>query len=138
MKAAPILEVRRAIVTRLRADASVTALGSPALGQRIYGERTPATLTWPFVRYGQSDAVSSLGYDITAPIHVFSKAAFTDEAGDISEAIGASLDNLVLTLDGRKAYLQYLGHQIIPDAAEADAWHGVVRIGARVAAECPA
>jgi hypothetical protein len=135
MKAAPILEVRRGIVTHLRADPAVTSLGTPALDARIYGERTPATLTWPFVRYGQSDAV--FGWDVSAPIHVFSKTDYTDEVSAISEAIGESLDDVVLAFaDGRKAHLRYLGHLIIPDGAEASAWHGIVRIGARVAVEC--
>lgn len=139
MSVAPILGLRKAIITHLRADASVTSLGTPALAARIYGERTPAEKVWPFVRYGQSDALA--GYEITAPIHVFSKAEFTDEVAQIAEAIGNSLDpddrGLVLVLsDGRLARLRYLGHQVIPDAAEATAWHAIVRIGANVVKEC--
>ncbi len=134
MSIAPILSLRRAIVTHLRADSTVT---STAVGQRIYGERAPAAPVWPFVRYGQSDAVP--GFQITAPIHVFSKAEYTDEAAEIAEIIGASLSGKVLALDdGRKARLRYAGHQIIPDAAEASAWHAIVRIEANVIAECAA
>lgn len=137
MSVAPILGLRKAIVTHLRADTIVTTLGSPALGARIYGERTPATLTWPFVRYGQSDA--RRGFEITAPIHVFSKATHTDEVAAIAEAIGNSLDGVVLTLaDGRKARLLYISHQVFPDAAEASAWHALVRVDANVVLECAA
>lgn len=134
MSVAPILGLRRAIITHLRADSSVTALVPSA---RIYGERAPATLTWPFVRYGVSDAVP--GYDITVPISVFSKSDYTDEAAAIGETIGASLDSAVLTLsDGRKAVLRYVGMRLIPDADETAAWHGIVTIGARVARDCAA
>lgn len=132
MKVAPILGLRRAIVSHLRADATVTALVPAA---RLYGERVPAEPDWPFMRYGQSDA--GPGFEIVAPIHVFSKAEFPDEAAEIGEAIGASLENRTLTLgDGRRAHLRWLSGQIIPDAAEASAWHAIVRIGATVAAEC--
>lgn len=137
MSVAPILGLRRAIVAHLRADTNVTTLGSPALGARIYGERTPAVLTWPFVRYGQSDARP--GFEITAPLHAFSKATYTDEVAAIAEAIGNSLDGQVMTLaDGRKARLRYVGHQVVPDAAEASAWHAIVRVDANVVLECAA
>lgn len=132
MAVAPILALRKAIVAHLRADNSVT---STAMGTRFYGERAPASPTWPFGRYGVSDAIP--GFDINVPLHVFSKADYTDEAAAIGEAIGASLDSLTLTLgDGRTAHLHYRGMQLLPDAAEAAAWHAVVTIGARVARDC--
>lgn len=131
MSVAPILGLRRAIITHLRADSSVT---STALGNRIYGERAPATPTWPFMRYGVSDAMP--GYDIAVPLSVFSKADYTDEAAAIGEAIGASLDGKALTLgDGRVAHLYFRGMQMLSEP-DGDGWHAVVSIGARVARNC--
>jgi hypothetical protein len=135
----PTLPTRQAIVTHLRADTNVTTLGSPSLGTRIYGERAPGgTLSWPFVRYGQTD-MGQLGGPV--PIHVFSKKQHTDEAATIMAAIVESLGGKTLELeDGRKIRLNYPdagGSQIIPDAAEADAWHGIVRFDAFIPRACP-
>lgn len=130
------LPLRQAIVTRLRADPNVTAVIPAA---QVYGERTPATLTWPFVRYGQSDVGQTSG---SVPLHVFSKAEFTDEAATIAAAIVESLDGKRLDLgDGRKADLNWpeaAGTQIIPDGDEADAWHAIVRFNVTVPRTCPA
>jgi hypothetical protein len=132
MSAAPILALRRAVVPHLRADAAVTAT---AIGSRIYGERAPATPTWPFARYGASDAVP--GFEIEAPIHVFSKDEFTDDVNAIAEAIGNSLDGKVLDLGaGRKAYMTWLGVRVVGDAAEQSEWHAIVRFSATVPRDC--
>jgi hypothetical protein len=132
MSAAPILALRKAIVTHLRADTSVTAL-VPAV--RLYGERAPASPTWPFMRYGVSDAVP--GYEITVPLHIFSKDPFTDDVNAIAEAIGGSLDGKTLSLaDGRSAYLKWESVRVIGDAAEADAWHAIVTVSAMVPRDC--
>lgn len=131
MAVAPILGLRRAIVTHLRADAAVTAT---AVGSRIYGERAPASPTWPFVRYGVSDAA---GDSISVPLHVFSKDDFTDDVNAIAEAMGASLDEKVLTLgDGRKAYLAWQSVTVMGDAEEQSAWHAVVTVQARIPHGC--
>jgi hypothetical protein len=130
MAVAPILGLRRAIVTHLRADATVTGT---AVGSRIYGEKAPASPTWPFARYGVSDAVP--GFDIDAPVHVFSKNPFTDDVNAISEAIAASLDDQVLDLgDGRKAYLAWASTRLV--ASEPDEWHAIVSFSARIPRDC--
>lgn len=130
MSVAPILGLRQAIVTHLRADTNVT---STSVGTRIYGEKSPANLTWPFARYGTSDAVP--GHEIEAPIHVFSKAEFTDDVNAITEAISASLDGAVLTLaDNRKAYLRWTGTRVVPN--EAAEWHAIIGFRATVPREC--
>lgn len=129
MSVAPVLAVRRAIVTHLRADSTVT---STAVGTRIYGERSPAQPTWPFVRYGVSDALP--GHEITASLHIYSKADYTDDVNAIAEAIGNSLDDKVLDLGGDdKAYLSWAGQQLVGDSEE---WHAVVTISARIPREC--
>lgn len=128
------LPTRQAIVAHLRADTDVT---DTAMGVRFYGERTPATVAWPFGRYGQT-SLGQLGGAI--PLHFFSKAQFTDEVATIMAAVVLSLDGKVLTLEGgRKLHLTWPdagGSQIIPDADEANAWHGIVRLDAAMAREC--
>lgn len=121
------LFLRRAIVTHLRADSALVALGSPALAERIYGPRSPGTLTWPFVRVNVSDeGPLRKGTTIRVTVHAFSKAQFDDEVSSINAALTASLEDEVLTLSpGYTAYMRWLGSQVIPDAAEADAYHGV-------------
>ncbi len=130
MAVAPILALRRAIVTHLRADSAVIAT---AVGTRTYGERAPESLTWPFVRYGVSEA--DQGFDITAPLHVFSKDPFTDDVDAIAEAIAESLDGKVLSLgDGRKAYLTWAGTRV--QASTPDEWHAIVSVRAAVPRDC--
>jgi hypothetical protein len=134
------LPLRRAVVTALRDDNNFTALGSPALDARIYGMRTPAPLTWPFTRYGSSDAVPFLGQCLDGArvrfaIHAFSKAKFEDECAEISAGAAAALDGKTIELDAdydATAHLRWLGTQIITDAAEASAWHGIVAFEATV------
>lgn len=126
----PILGLRKAIVTHLRADATVTAT---SIGERIYGEKAPANPTSPFARYGVSDAQP--GYEIDAPLHVFSKDPFTDDVNAVAEAIGTSLDGKVLRLeDGRKAYLTWKNTRVV--ASDADEWHAIVGFTARIPGAC--
>jgi hypothetical protein len=129
MSVAPILMLRRAIVAHLRADAGVTAT---SIGARFYGERAPAQPTWPFGRYGMSDATP--GADIAAPLHIFSKDPFTDDVNSVAEAVAASLDGKVLALaDGSKAYLTWSGTRTV---AGEDEWQAIVTIAARVPRNC--
>ncbi len=129
MSVAPILALRKAITAHLRADTDVLAT---AIGARSYGERPPAEPDFPFLMYGMSDAQP--GYDITAPLHVFSRDPFTDDVNAIAEVVGAALDGKVLALaDGRKAYLTWASVRIVGDEEE---WHAVVTISARVPRDC--
>ena len=134
MSAAPILLMRRAVVAHLRADAVVTSLLPSG---RIYGERPESNAVRPFMRYGMSDSVP--GYDVTAPLHIFSGSDFTDEIARIIEEIQASLDGAVLTLEsGEKIYMRVTSTRIIPDAAEQNAWHGVVTVKGHIPRDCTA
>jgi hypothetical protein len=130
----PTLPLREAVIQRLRADPDLIALVPEA---RVYGERSPSELNWPFVRYGQSLIGQTGG---TLPIHIFSKQTFTDETAEIADAIVGALDDAALDLGGgRKAVLKWPedgGTQIIADAAEADAWHGIVRFEVAIPRTC--
>jgi hypothetical protein len=123
------LRLRQGIVTTLRADADLTALGSPPLSQddRIYGRRTPATPVWPFVRVAVADeGPLRKGTDIRLTVHTFSKAQFDDECGTLNGAIQEALEDATLELGpGTTAYVVWNSSQVLSDAAEADAWHGV-------------
>jgi hypothetical protein len=123
------LRLRQAIVPHLRADPDLVAIGTPPISQddRIYGRRQPATLVWPFVRVSVSDeAPLRRGSDIRVTVHSFSNAQFDDEIEQMNEAIQKNLENAVLELSpAYKAFLVWNGSQVMPDAAEADAWHGV-------------
>jgi len=134
MASDPTLPLRQAVITKLRADPDLIGL-VPA--ERVYGERSPAKLTWPFVRYGQSLIGQTGG---VLPIHIFSKQNFTDETAEIADAIVDALDDISLDLgNGRRATLRWPeqgGTQIIADAAEADAWHGIVRFEVAIPRAC--
>lgn len=119
--------LRQAIVVSLRADDALTGIGEPAIGERIYGRRQPAILTWPFVRVSVADeGPLRKGTEVRVTVHSFSKAQFDDEIETINGAIQTTLEDAVLDLSPSvKAYMSWIGSQVIPDAAEADAWHGV-------------
>jgi hypothetical protein len=126
------LRLRRAIVPRLRADADLIALGDPALGAdpaniRIYGRRTPATLIWPFVRVNLADeGPLRKGTTVRLTVHTFSKAQFDDECEQLNGGVQTALEDAVLELSPAvKAYLTWVSSQVLEDAAEADAWHGL-------------
>jgi hypothetical protein len=121
------LRLRQATVQRLRADADLIAIGTPAIGERIYGRRTPAELTWPFVRVSVADeGPLRKGTEVRVTIHTFSKAQFDDECEAMNAGVQTSLEDAVLELSGaRKAHMIWRGSQVLPDASEASAWHGV-------------
>lgn len=125
------LELRRAIILHLKADSGVTALVD---AEDVFGMRQPAVHGWPFTRYGQPDTrAAGHGSDVSVTLHAFSKGAFDDECSQIAKALVAALNGAVLPLDGPDvAQVHWRDSQIIPDAAEADAWHGLVRFDATI------
>jgi hypothetical protein len=132
------LQLRQAVIETLRADTVLTNLVPE---DQNYGMRTPAKLAWPFTRYGAPDAVPFKGQCldgavISFSIHSFSKETFEDELADINFAVSSALDGVTLALGGdfsADAHIRWVGSQIIPDAAEASAWHGINRFEATVA-----
>lgn len=138
MTARPLqsLSLRQAIITRLRGDADLIAIGTPPLseGDRIY-EQSPANLTWPFIRYGApGETPLRKGSEVSFSIHTFSKTQFTDETAALNAAAQTSLEDAVIDLGGgRKAYVTWGGSQILPDPAEASAHHGVNSFNATIA-----
>lgn len=131
------LRLRQTIVTTLRADADLTAIGTPPLAtdDRIYGRRSPASLTWPFVRVNLTDeGPLRKGTEMRVTVHTFSKEQFDDEIESLNAAVQAALEDAVLELSSAaKAYLAWISSQVIPDGAEASAWHGLNSFTATIA-----
>jgi hypothetical protein len=128
------LPLRRAIITHLKGDTGVTAHVPEG---RVYGMRQPATTQWPFTRYGSPDTrAAGLGSDTDIALHGFSKGPYEDECAEIMKALVTSLNGALLTLeDGEEtieARILWRRTQIIPDAAEANAWHGIAHFNARI------
>lgn len=121
------LWLRQAIVVRLRADADLIAIGDPPVGDRIYGRRQPPELIWPFVRVSLADeGPLRKGTTIRVTVHTFSKAQFDDEIETMNGAVQQNLEDAVLDLSSSvKAFVSWVSSQVIPDAAEASAWHGL-------------
>lgn len=135
-----IRELRRAVLPRLKADSRVTDLVSPA---QIYPSTVPAGHGWPFIRWDAP--ISSprgrgctAGADITFYVHAFAKApADGSETAEslcerIMNAIGKALNGWPVTLDGATAKLRVRSVRTMMDGDEADAWHGLVDVIAKV------
>lgn len=128
------LPLREAIVTTQKADTALTAL-VPA--DDIHGMRPPANPTWPFTRYGTPDVLpAGKGSRTTVTLHGFSKAEFENEVAQIMAAMVDLFDGKGLVLeDNTKVQMKWRGTQILPDPAEASAWHGLARFEALIV-EC--
>lgn len=123
----PSLPLRQAIVTLLKATPELIAL-LPA--DQVHGEQPPANPAFPFTRYGVTESTSR---EVRFPIHSFSRADFTDEVAAINAAVADALDGRRIDLtEGMHTYLRWVGSTILPDAAEASAYHGIVRFVATV------
>lgn len=122
------LEIRRAIVAHLRADATVTAIVPAA---RIFGEFRPVTASsdWPFIRIGYSSALPFeaqcwSGSQNTLTIHVFANGPTTDSVETISKRVIQSVQNMdPASLDGW--ICQWTNKIVVPDEV-AEKLHGVL------------
>jgi hypothetical protein len=136
MSARPLqsLRLRQVIVPLLRGTTDLTGIGDPAIGDRIYGRRQPDQLTWPFVRVTVADeGPLRKGTQVRVTVHAFSHTQFDDECESMNETIQSALENAVLELGASTtAYMSWIGSQVIPDAAEASAWHGVNSFSATI------
>jgi hypothetical protein len=121
------LWLRQGIVQFLRSDPDLILIGDTPLADRIYGRRTPATLTWPFVRVSLADeGPLRKGTDIRVTVHTFSKMQFDDECEALNAAVQKALEDTALELGpSTTAYVVWNASQVVEDAAEADAYHGI-------------
>lgn len=139
--------VRRAVLTRLKADPGVLALIPKA---SIYPTTVPANPSFPFARYGAVSTTPFRLSGLNSSATRFSVHAFTgsvkndtgqvtetaeDRAGKIAEAIMTALDGYVLPLDGgMHATIAWLDSPVGIDGDEPGAWHVIVNCIAQVAA----
>ncbi len=126
---------RKAILARLKADSGLTALVPAA---RIYPSRTPAALTWPYIKLG---VINDLPYrpsgasgsqNLFGTVHVFTKSSATsldaeNQCHQIRKELMRILDaQSSIAVTGGKFSLHYDGGTVMQDGDEADAYHGVV------------
>ena len=99
----PSLELQKAIVARLRADADLTAI----VAGRIY-DAPPINPTFPYVTLGEADVVVQRadcydGSEVSMSVHGWSRATGFPEVKRIAAAIRASLHEAPLELaDGER------------------------------------
>ena len=119
----PVYELKAAIISRLRNNASVSAY----CGNRIYDRPTTGTLAPPYISMGPWDATSDdaeciEGLEITGQIDVWSwganEAFGSAEAMKIAAAVRASLHEAEFTL-GVNA-LATINHRITRYQRESD------------------
>jgi hypothetical protein len=140
-----IREVRRSVLAHLKKDAALTALVAPA---SIYPSRTPATPAWPFVRWDGPQSIPIdlscvAGASVTFLLHGFAKdrkqgAAVVETAEDHAARIGSSLKSAIhnrrIPVEGTTARMTVRSARLIQDGDEADAYHAILSVEARVLA----
>lgn len=140
---------RRAILTRLKAHAGLTALVPAA---DIHPQATLSGPTWPFVKTGAPTwlplKASCLdGAIVTIPVHAFARERKSgsqvvetaeDHASRIGEQIERALDEKAdeVTIGTEAVRLRYriTDQQLLVDAADSAAFHWFAGVQARVVA----
>lgn len=135
----PSLSVRGKIIAALKGDAQLNAIVPAA---RVYPSKSPASPTFPFLRVPLLLAtIAALdgggGSDHAGQVHNFTKASPTNrdpeaQAATINRHIArvlSQIDTIDLG-DGESLGLHVEQTQVIPDSAEADAYHGLVSVRA--------
>lgn len=92
----PSLDLQAAIVSRLKADAAVTAL----IAGRVY-DAVPQNAEFPYVSLGPVDELSDDadcvdGFDISLQVDCWSRAVGAPEAKNLSNAVRLALKGLTL------------------------------------------
>lgn len=138
--------VRRAVLTKLKADASLVAI-VPA--SSIYSQHVPQGPIWPFIRLGPSNtqrfrAACVDGAVVTFDVHAFARDRFTagaivetaeDHASRIGSAIERALGDNWLALEGSgKVRVRLSDIALMQDAEEAGAFHWMAQVNGRVLA----
>lgn len=134
----PSLFVRGKIITALKADSDLTAIVPAA---RIYPSKSPTSPTWPFIRVpmliGTPTPMDGGGGSAqSGVIHCFTKAGdgvpdAEAQAATINRHIARIVSEISVPLDDGEALEVHVRQtQVIPDSAEADAFHGLVQVEA--------
>ena len=150
MAGALIRDVRRAVLTRLKADAGLTAIVAAA---NIHPSTVLAGAPWPFTRFDapQStplDGACYAGAEVTFLLHSFAKPRYSvpsnpqssmietaeDHAGRILDAMKLAIHRHRVPVAGASALLSVLSSRLLIDGAESTAYHGILSCRARVLA----
>lgn len=141
-----IRDVRRAVLTHLKADATARAL-VPATN--MFPSTTPAVVPWPFSRM---DSFSSTAIDlscvagatVTFLLHGFAKPKMQgqivldtaeDQASRIATAFQLAVHNRRVPIEsGASARLRVQSTRVLRDGDEEDAYHAILSVEARVLA----
>lgn len=132
------LYVRRAVVSRLKAEAAVAQI----VAARVYGLAPPAGPTWPFVKMQPATAVPMRatcldGARIAFRVSAFAKGPDETTAELLAQAVGSALDGLSVPLSdapwpARLSSIRWLSTQTIQDPEEATGWHAILSFEATV------
>lgn len=140
-----IREVRRAVLPTLKADATLTAM---VVASSIHPSTVPAGSPWPFTRFDGANSTPLAdflrGREVSFMIHAFAKPRYSgqamtetaeDHAARITSAVNSVLHRNRFTLPGGATFaVRVSSSRLMPDGAEADAYHGIVNAVARVLA----
>jgi hypothetical protein len=121
------LRLRQAIVAALRADDDLTRSAlrrSPAASTESANRRPSPGRSSASASPTKARCARERAFRVT--VHTFSKAQFDDEDRGVECRRSDGLEDAVLELSAaRKAYMRWISSQVIADAAEANAWHGL-------------
>ena len=132
----------KAAISALKADEGLTAI-VPAASIDPYAEAPD----WPFIRLDGTQAIPqgrgcTARSQVTFMLHAFAKPRrdgagskieeARDHAGRISDAITEALQAHAYEYDDRRYNFTVRSSRIMRDGAEADAWHAVISVMARV------
>lgn len=139
-----IRDVRRAVLSHMKADAALGALVPPA---NMHPATVPTGQAWPFTRLdgfrsAPEDGPCHAGATVAFIAHAFTQPALAsdgetvvelaeDRAGKISAAMKLALHNRRVPVADGTALLRVRSVQILSDPAEAQAYHAVVQVEAR-------
>lgn len=137
------LQLRRAMLPLIKAENVVVTLCQG----RVYSEAPPSLPSPPFIRFGgvtgtPTEWSCTQGSDNAGVIHIFSKAAGTDEVLRLRRAVCRAIDEKTVQLevdpdDGTSATALNIQVSFLPeifrDSDDAANWHGVINWTTEVA-----
>ncbi|MEL6220140.1 MAG: DUF3168 domain-containing protein [Pseudomonadota bacterium] len=128
----PSASVRRAVFAQLSGDASLAALGNPALGSRIY-DAAPQRAEYPFVAMPMASVVPALetdgsgGAEVMLQVTVSSRSGGGLEAQQIAARIVELLHDTDLTTDTGTFVMGRLQLSSVQRERDGETWHAVQR-----------
>lgn len=130
------LALRKALVTHLRNVSACPAVVA-LVAQRTYGDQTPPTPEFPFIRVEKREVLpyEATGWDGSehpVQISAFAKGPGEDAISELAKAISDSLDNSGLPLEPLGLVsIDWQGTQTIRDGAEPGAYHAILRFSVK-------